>query len=76
MRLAWLLPDASDEVLREGWTKNAYQCRHGRPPLIVRAGRAGGGALSSARNWYLRSDKAEADRKLPVDNLGLKSETG
>jgi|HubBroStandDraft_5_1064220.scaffolds.fasta_scaffold603131_2 hypothetical protein len=76
MRLAWLLPDASDEVLREGWTKDAYQCRHGKPPLIVRAGRASGVALSGARNWYLRADLDDAERKSPIDSLGLNSETG
>jgi hypothetical protein len=53
MLLAWLRPDASYPILQDGWTRHAYQPRHGRPPLIVRIGEAAATVLGAARDRYL-----------------------
>ncbi len=53
MLLAWLLPDASQGVLKDGWTRPAYQPRHGRPPWPVRAVLALATASGAARERYL-----------------------
>lgn len=50
---AWLLPESSYAVLREGWTKAAYRPRHGRPPLVVRAAGTVSAAVMVARERYL-----------------------
>ena len=32
----WLLPDVSHQVLFEGWDRQHYRPRHGKPPFMVR----------------------------------------
>ena len=55
MLLGRLLPDASYPILRDGWTRHAYRPRHGKPPLIVRAGLAAVTTAGAARERYLGS---------------------
>jgi hypothetical protein len=53
MLLAWLLPDASDGVLDDSWTRSSYQPRHSKPPVIVRAGQGAAVTVSALRQRYL-----------------------
>ena len=53
MGLGWLLPDASYQVLEEGWGRHTYRPRHGRAPLLVRTAYSAATALSRARGRYL-----------------------
>jgi hypothetical protein len=39
MLLAWLLPQDGSPPLTDGWTRTAYQPRHVRPSLVMRASR-------------------------------------
>jgi len=59
MRLAWLLPDTSQEVLFDGWNKPPYRPRHGKPPLVTRAARTAGGAIGLARERYLGASEED-----------------
>ena len=59
MRLGWLLPDASHQVLFEGWDRQQYRPRHGRPPLVVRGAYSAAGALGRARERYLGTVEEE-----------------
>jgi hypothetical protein len=58
-----MLPDASYLVLFEGWRREPYQPRHGRPPLLARLTRSAAGLVSAARERYLGTN----------DNDGLPS---
>jgi len=53
MLLAWLLPESNCPALSDGWARSAYQPRHGKPPLIVRAGRAAAITVEVAWDRYL-----------------------
>ncbi len=68
MLLAWLLPDASHGVLRDGWTRPAYRPRHGRPPLVVRTALTLAAVGSAARERYLgaREEESAAGAPRPV----------
>lgn len=52
MLRGWLLPESSYAVLREGWERAAYRPKHGKPPLLVRAGQAVASAAAVARERY------------------------
>jgi hypothetical protein len=65
MNQAWLLPESSYAVLREGWTKTAYRPRHGRPPLVVRAARTVTAAVLVARERYLGAAEEDAMTSAP-----------
>jgi hypothetical protein len=52
MLRGWLLPESSYAVLREGWDRAAYRPKHGKPPLLVRAGQAVASAAAVARERY------------------------
>lgn len=53
MLLAWLLPDSSYKVLRDGWNRPTYRPRHCRPPLVVRTWQALSAFLVNACDKYL-----------------------
>jgi hypothetical protein len=53
MRWGWLLPDASYEVLYDGWERQSYGPRHGRPPFVIRSAYSAAMALVRARARYL-----------------------
>lgn len=53
MRWGWLLPDSSDQVLFEGWQRQSYRPRHGRPPFVVRGAYSAAMVFSRARERYL-----------------------
>jgi hypothetical protein len=60
MRFGWLLPDASHQVLFEGWDRQHYRPRHGKPPLVVRGAYTAAEAISRARERYLGTVEEEA----------------
>ncbi len=60
MLLGWLLPDASHQVLFEGWGRQQYRPRHGRPPLVVRGAYSAAAAVGKARERYLGTVEDEA----------------
>ena len=53
MLFSWLLPDASYQVLFEGWDRQHYRPRHGKPPLVVRGAYSAAAAIGRARERYL-----------------------
>jgi len=62
---AWLLPDASQEVLVEGWSKAPYRPRHGKPPLVLRAALAAAGAAGLAQQRCLGTGDEEGLSRTP-----------
>jgi hypothetical protein len=67
MLLAWLLPDSSYTVLRDGWNRPTYRPRHCRPPLVVRAWQALSAMLIDVRGKYLvGEDEAMATAPRPA----------
>ena len=60
MRWGWLLPDASYEVLYEGWERQSYEPRHGRPPFVIRGVYSAAMAMVRARARYLGAVDEEA----------------
>ncbi|GEM_PF-2963318 len=48
-----LLPGPECDALSEGWQRQGYRPRHGRPPPLVRAARVAGAALRAAQGRYL-----------------------
>ena len=60
MLLGWLLPDASHQVLFEGWDRQQYRPRHGKPPLVVRGVYTAAAASGRARERYLGTVEEEA----------------
>ena len=65
MLLAWLLPDSSSTLLRDGWNRPAYRPRHCRPPLVVRACQALSVTLIDAREKYLGAGEEDAMTTAP-----------
>jgi len=65
MLLAWLLPDSSPTVLRDGWSRPVYRPRHCRPPLMVRALRTLSATLIYARERYLGVGEEDAMAAVP-----------
>ncbi len=65
MLQGWLLPDRSYLVLREGWDRPAYRPRHGRPPLVARAGQGLASAFLVARERYLGAAEEDAMTSAP-----------
>jgi hypothetical protein len=61
MRLGWLLPDASGQVLTDGWSRAAYRPRHGKPPLTVRTAWGAAMAIGKARDRYLGGSVEDRD---------------
>ncbi|HEX9065675.1 MAG TPA: hypothetical protein VF843_11245 [Streptosporangiaceae bacterium] len=53
MRWGWLLPDASYQVLYDGWERQSYRPRHGKPPFVIRGAYSAAMAFSRARERYL-----------------------
>ncbi|MGI9007697.1 MAG: hypothetical protein ACR2FU_16115 [Streptosporangiaceae bacterium] len=53
MRWGWLLPDPSHQALYEGWERQPYRPRHGRPPFVIRGAYSAAVALARARGRYL-----------------------
>jgi hypothetical protein len=49
----WLLPDAAHQVLFEGWDRQHYRPRHGKPPIMVRGAHTAATAIGRARVRYL-----------------------
>jgi hypothetical protein len=62
---AWLLPESSYALLREGWTRSGYRPKHGRPPLVVRVGRTITAAVIMARERYLGAAEEDAVTSAP-----------
>jgi hypothetical protein len=60
MLLSWLLPDASYQVLFEGWDRQQYRPRHGKPPLAVRGAYSAAAIMGRARERYLGTVEDEA----------------
>lgn len=60
MRFGWLLPDASYQVLFEGWDRQQYRPRHGKPPLVVRGAYSAAVAVGRARERYLGATEDES----------------
>lgn len=60
MLFSWLLPDASYQVLSEGWDRQQYRPRHGKPPLVVRGAYAAAAIIGRARERYLGIVEEEA----------------
>lgn len=58
--LGWLLPDASYQALIEGWDRQHYRPRHGRPPLVVRGASSAASVLGRARERYLGAAEEES----------------
>jgi hypothetical protein len=65
MLLGWLLPDASYQVLFEGWDRQQYRPRHGKPPLVVRGAYSAAVAFGRARERYLGTIEDEARSGAP-----------
>lgn len=65
MLLAWLLPDSSYKVLRDGWNRPTYRPRHSRPPQLVRAWEALSAFLIDARDKYLGVGEEDAMTTAP-----------
>lgn len=66
MLFGWLLPDASYQVLFEGWDRHQYRPRHGKPPFVVRGAYTAVTAVARARERYLGAGEED----------GLSSATG
>jgi hypothetical protein len=62
---AWLLPESSYVLLREGWTRSGYRPRHSRPPLVVRIGRSLTAAVLMARERYLGAAEEDTMTSAP-----------
>src|SRR5258708_19837468 len=58
--LGWLLADASYQALFEGWDRQHYRPRHGRPPLVVRGASSAASAIGRARERYLGAADEES----------------
>ncbi len=72
MRLGWLLlPDASGQVLSDGWNRTAYRPRHGRPPIAVRTACGAATALGRVRERYLGAGTEDLDL-LGADSPGAR----
>jgi hypothetical protein len=65
MLLAWLLPDSSETLLRDGWKRPVYRPRHCKPPLAVRACQTLSAALAVARDRYLDAAEEDAMTRAP-----------
>ena len=55
-----MLPDASYEVLYDGWERQSYEPRHGRPPFVIRGVYSAAMAMVRARARYLGAVDEEA----------------
>lgn len=53
MRFGWLLPDASYQALSDGWRRDGYRPRHGKPPLAVRGASTVATVAARVRTRYL-----------------------
>jgi hypothetical protein len=56
----WLMPDATHQALFEGWDRQNYRPRHGRPPLVVRGAYSAANVIVWARERYLGSSEEES----------------
>jgi hypothetical protein len=56
----WLLPDAAHQVLLEGWDRQHYKPRHGKPPRMVRGANTAATAIGRARVRYLGAADQES----------------
>ncbi|HEX6930603.1 MAG TPA: hypothetical protein VF162_00560 [Streptosporangiaceae bacterium] len=52
----WLLPDGNHQVLFEGWDRQHYRPRHGKPPFMVRGAYTAASAIGRARVRYLGAE--------------------
>src|SRR5215813_7461076 len=55
----WLMPDAAHQALFEGWDRQHYRPRHGRPPLVVRGAYSAANVIGRARERYLGAGEEE-----------------
>lgn len=55
----WLLPDASHQVLFEGWDRQEYRPRHGKQPFMVRSAHSAVSVFGRARERYLGAAEEE-----------------
>jgi len=55
----WLLPDVSHQALFEGWDRQQYRPRHGKPPFMVRGAYSAVTAIGRARVRYLGAAEEE-----------------
>ena len=59
----WLLPDDTHhQVLYEGWDRQQYRPRHGKPPIMVRGAYTAATAIGRARVRYLGGAEEEEPR--------------
>ena len=58
--LGWLLPDVTHQVLFEGWDRQHYRPRHGKPPFMVRSANTAVNVLERARERYLGAGEDES----------------
>jgi hypothetical protein len=56
----WLMPDAAHQALFEGWDRQHYRPRHGRPPLVVRGAYSAANVIGRARERYLGAGEEES----------------
>ena len=56
----WLMPDGSHQALFEGWDRQHYRPRHGRPPLVVRGAYTAANVIGRARERYLGVGEEES----------------
>jgi len=56
----WLMPDATHQALFEGWDRQHYRPRHGRPPLVVRGAHSAASVIGRARERYLGAGEEES----------------
>ena len=56
----WLMPDGSHQALFEGWDRQHYRPRHGRPPLVVRGAYSAASVIGRARERYLGAGEEES----------------
>ena len=57
----WLLPDDTHhQVLYEGWDRQQYRPRHGKPPIMVRGAYTAATAMGRARVRYLGAAEEES----------------
>jgi hypothetical protein len=56
----WLMPDATHQALFEGWDRQHYRPRHGRPPLVVRGAHSAAIVIARARERYLGAGEEES----------------
>ena len=76
MRWGWLLPDASYEVLYDGWRRRSYQPRHGKRPFAIRGAYSLAMVLWRARERYLGAVEQESLAGASAGSVGTRGAAG